>query len=214
MLQTRYELRSAVRVLADASAGQPAGKCSLWKWASLIKPNREPLKTGKSNPPPDLDPYKDDRNRTYEMLQRMELEYDKALLILHPLGISVTSGLLVALWNNHATITPFAYLCMYLAWVAWLVGIVATLASFRISVALHQRVLRFLLADQNPTGDDGVESGNRWNTRATYCSGIAFVTGVLLAAISLIIISTTGAKVRKGPRLPLNPPAANFDSDP
>jgi hypothetical protein len=41
---------------------------------------------------------------------------------------------------------------------------------------------------------------------------IAFVTGVLLAAISLIIISTTSAKVRKGPRLPLNSLAANYDS--
>lgn len=146
------------------------------------------------DPSPDSDAYAEARKRTSDIIERMELEYDKALLILHPLGISVTSSLLVALWNKAATIPPLAYGFMFVAWLMWLAGIIATLASFRISVALHQRVLDFLLADKNPSGDESVKSRDRQNTLATRSSGAAFVLGVLLAAISLAIICTTSAK--------------------
>jgi hypothetical protein len=150
------------------------------------------VKSTKSNPdpPPDPEHYKEAWKRTYDTIERMELEYDKALLILHPLGISVTSGLLVALWNNSATILPLAYACLYLAWIAWVLGIIATLRSFRISVDLHSRVLDFLRDNKDPTGDDAVETYNRRNRWVTRFSGIAFVFGVSLAAIFLAIVCT------------------------
>lgn len=149
-----------------------------------------------TEPTPQIDPeiYKDARKRTYETMEKMELEYDKALLVLHPLGISVTTSLLVALWNKNATISPIAYGSMFAAWAVWLAGIIATLASFRISLALHQRVLDFLLEDKNPAGDPEVESKDHQNTWAARISGGAFVFGILLAAISLAIIFTTGGK--------------------
>jgi hypothetical protein len=152
----------------------------------------DPSPSPDPDPPLDPDVCKEARKRTYDIIERMELEHDKALLILHPLGISVTSSLLVALWNKNAAISPLAYVFMFASWLVWLGGIIATLASFRMSVLLHQRVLQFLLANKDPGNDDEVKRRNRRNSQATSSSGAAFVLGVLFAAISIAIICTSG----------------------
>jgi hypothetical protein len=151
----------------------------------------KPVKSAKSNPDsPDL--YKDDRARTYSTIERMELEYDKALLILHPLGISATSALLVALWGRSATISGWANACLFASWIVWLLGIIATLLSFRFSIALNRRVLELLVEDKLPTGND--EAIKKWdgrNTLATHLSGFLFILGVILAASFIAIVCTT-----------------------
>jgi hypothetical protein len=60
----------------------------------------DPILSPDPDPPLDPELCKEARKRTYDIIERMELEHDKALLILHPVGISVTSSLLVALSNR------------------------------------------------------------------------------------------------------------------
>jgi hypothetical protein len=122
----------------------------------------------------------------------MELEYDKALLVLHPLGISATSAILLALWNRYALISGWAYAFLFASWIVWLTGIVATLLSFRFSIALNHRVIELLVAEELPTGDDEViKEWDQRNAWATHLSGIFFVLGVIFAAIFLTIVCTT-----------------------
>jgi hypothetical protein len=71
------------------------------------------------------------RERLLNSVERMELEYDKALLVLHPLGISVTSALFVALLNSASIVHHRNYL--FGSWFVWMGGVVFTLASFRLS---------------------------------------------------------------------------------
>src|SRR5258706_14564881 len=70
------------------------------------------------------------RDRMLDAMERMELEYDKALLVLHPLGISVTSALFVSLLNAKAVIPDRSLL--FISWSIWTAGVILILASFAI----------------------------------------------------------------------------------
>jgi hypothetical protein len=85
------------------------------------------------------------RKRLQDLIERMELEYDKALLALHPLGISVSA----ALYNQMlaAKITIQSVYILHWSWVVWILGIVATLVSFRTSVKAN-----LLALDQHDLG--------------------------------------------------------------
>jgi hypothetical protein len=121
------------------------------------------------------------RKRLQDLVERMELEYDKALLALHPLGISVSA----ALYNQMlaAKITIQSVYLLHWSWVVWIGGIFATLASFRTSVRANQLAL-----DQHDLGqqlDENCEA--KWyDLLTTFCniaSGLLFVAGVCLAAL-------------------------------
>ena len=113
----------------------------------------------------------------------MELEYDKALLVLHPLGISVSA----ALYNQmvSAKVKIHSVRLLHLAWLAWIIGMLATLVSFRTSIKANRWALELH------------DLGERWETnskarcynfRTTFCnwsSGLLLITGVVLVALFL-----------------------------
>ena len=135
----------------------------------------------------DEDAAREYRKRLQDVIERMELEYDKALLALHPLGISVTA----ALYNQMigAKVEIHSVWLLHSAWIAWGFGIFATLLSFRSSIransiALDQHDLE--LNDQDQDVDANHKSG--WRTLTVFCnwsSGGLFVIGVALAAFFL-----------------------------
>jgi hypothetical protein len=72
-------------------------------------------------------------------MEKMELEFDKALLALHPLAITISA----ALYNQlvAATIPPRNRWLVLVAWGSWILGIICTLLSFRTSVISNRRNL-------------------------------------------------------------------------
>jgi hypothetical protein len=123
------------------------------------------------------------RERIQNLIERMELEYDKALLVLHPLGISVSA----ALYNQMiaAKVKIHSVSLLHWSWLAWIVGMSATLVSFRTSVRANRWALE--LHDR----------GERWETNykarcydllTTICnwsSAVLLIIGVVLAALFL-----------------------------
>jgi hypothetical protein len=110
----------------------------------------------------------------------MELEYDKALLALHPLGISVSAALHNQMIGSKVKI--HSVWLLHVAWMVWGLGIIATLLSFRTSVLANERALE--KHDQAQLSDANYLAG--WHTVTTICnwsSGILFVSGVILAAL-------------------------------
>jgi hypothetical protein len=80
-----------------------------------------------------------DRKRVQDVIERMELEYDKALLALHPLGISVSAALHNQMIGSKVKI--HSVWLLHVAWMVWGLGIIATLLSFRTSVLANERAL-------------------------------------------------------------------------
>jgi hypothetical protein len=123
----------------------------------------------------------DHRKRIQDLIERMELEYDKALLVLHPLGISVSAALYGQILASKVKIHSVGLL--HLAWIAWIFGIIATLGSFRTSVLANEDAL-----EKHDTGA-GAEANQkpvmteRLTTIFNWSSGILFVAGVILAAL-------------------------------
>src|SRR5260370_37533574 len=72
------------------------------------------------------------RNRVQDAIEKMELEFDKALLALHPLGITVSAALYNQLIASKIPIR--SQWCIFSAWIFWILGITSTLVSFRTSV--------------------------------------------------------------------------------
>jgi hypothetical protein len=112
----------------------------------------------------------------------MELEYEKALLALHPLGISVSAALYNPMIGSKVEVRS-AWL-LHLAWTAWVIGITATLLLFRSSIRANSIAL-----DQNDE-DQRLDANRKsgWQTLTDICnwsSGILFVVGVALAAVFL-----------------------------
>jgi hypothetical protein len=128
----------------------------------------------------DEDAAREYRKRLQDVIERMELEYDKALLALHPLGISVTAALYNQMIGSKVEI--HSTWLLHFAWAAWVAGILATVLSFRssilaISVALDQH------DEDQPANRKSV-----WQTVTVICnwsSGLLFVIGVALAAFFL-----------------------------
>jgi hypothetical protein len=81
----------------------------------------------------------DYRKRVQDVIERMELEYDKALLALHPLGISVSAALHNQMIGSKVKI--HSVWLLHAAWMVWGLGIIATLLSFRTSVLANERAL-------------------------------------------------------------------------
>ena len=106
----------------------------------------------------------------------MELEYDKALLALHPLGISVSA----ALYNQMLTskVQIHAEVLLRLAWFAWGLGIVATLWSFQTSIRANRKALE----KYDASAEHGSGMFERLTTFLNWSSGVLFVAGVALAA--------------------------------
>ena len=152
------------------------------------------------------------RDRLLDTVERMELEYDKALLVLHPLGISVTSALFVALLNSGSVIHHRNYL--FGSWFIWMVGVVLTLASFVLSARLHKAACAQWQENKDPDKDPSVKCLGFWTGLTTFGSGILFVLGILLAAVFLILFPMKkqtdraikrGDSIEKGNSLPLSP---------
>jgi hypothetical protein len=126
------------------------------------------------------------RDRLYDAVERMELEYDKALLVLQPLGISVTSALLVALWNNHAKID--SYFFIYLSWILWILGIAATLASFRLSAKLQTQAVVEWIENRDPHNKHTIKVLGCIVEYLNWASGGLFVAGILSAGLFLSLL--------------------------
>jgi len=152
------------------------------------------------------------RDRLLNTVERMELEYDKALLVLHPLGISVTSALFVALLNSGSIIHHRNYL--FGSWFIWMAGVVFTLASFVLSARLHKAACAQWEENNDPDKDPTVKCLGFWTGLATYGSGILFVIGIFLASVFLILFPMKkqtdraikrGDYIEKGNSLPPSP---------
>jgi hypothetical protein len=112
----------------------------------------------------------------------MELEYDKALLALHPLGITVTAGLYNQM--TAAKLKIHSEWSLYLSWSAWILGLVATLLSFQTSVHANREAL-----DRHDAGEHSetnykfglVNAADRkaeldqWYTSGRWCNFGSFV---------------------------------------
>lgn len=124
------------------------------------------------------------RDRLLNTMERMELEYDKALLVLHPLGISVTSALFVSLLNAKAAIPDRTLL--FVSWSIWTLGVILILASFAISAKMQQVAIRQWEDREDPSQNSLIKTLGFWNAIATYGSGVLFVVGIFVAAVFLI----------------------------
>jgi hypothetical protein len=82
------------------------------------------------------------KKRVQDAIERMEIEYDKALLALNPAAITVS----IALYNQliaAAKVPPDTWL-LHIAWFLWLAATVCTLLSFLFSkMALEQALAKF-----------------------------------------------------------------------
>jgi hypothetical protein len=123
------------------------------------------------------------RDRLLDTVERMELEYDKALLVLQPSGITVTSALLVGLLNAHAVISDYS--CLYLAWTTWIIGITSTLASFQISAAIHRLAANDWALNKEPHDNETIKYLGVWLKTTNLASGGAFVLGIIFASLFL-----------------------------
>jgi hypothetical protein len=119
-------------------------------------------------------------------MERMELEYDKALLVLHPLGISVTSALFVSLLNSNSIIRHRGILLI--AWLIWIVGVIFTLFSFVLSSNMHKLAAFEWRANREPSENPTVRRLGFWTDFTTYGSGVLFVIGIIAAAVFLIAL--------------------------
>jgi hypothetical protein len=125
----------------------------------------------------------DHRKRIQDLIERMELEYDKALLVLHPLGISVSAALYGQMLGSKVPIRSVGLL--HWAWIAWILGIIATLGSFRTSVLANRDALE--KHDSQEHADFNYQPGiaERLTVIFNWSSGVLFVIGVILAALFL-----------------------------
>jgi hypothetical protein len=60
------------------------------------------------------------RKRVQDAIEKMELEFDKALLALHPLGITVSAALYNQLIASKIPIR--SQWCIFSAWIFWILG--------------------------------------------------------------------------------------------
>jgi hypothetical protein len=125
----------------------------------------------------------DYRKRVQDLIERMELEYDKALLALHPLGISVSA----ALYNQMIglKVQIHSLWLLYFAWIAWGLGIIATLGSFRTSVCANRNALEKYDVGEHTDANHRLGMANALTTILNWSSGALFVIGVGLAALFL-----------------------------
>ncbi len=124
------------------------------------------------------------RDRLLDTVERMELEYDKALLVLHPLGISVTSALFVSLLNSHSVIRHREILLF--AWSIWILGVIATLLSFVLSAKMHKVAAAEWRENRDPSDKLLVRRLGFWIGVTNYGSGFLFVLGIIVAAVFLM----------------------------
>jgi len=118
-------------------------------------------------------------------MEKMELEFDKALLALHPLAITISA----ALYNQlvAAKIPSRNRWLVLVAWGFWILGIICTLLSFRTSVISNRRNL-----DRFDEGELHASNyRDAWADCATsiltYGSMFSFVVGVIFAAAFLLL---------------------------
>ena len=124
------------------------------------------------------------RKRVQDAIEKMELEFDKALLALHPLGITVSAALYNQLIASKIPIR--SQWCIFSAWIFWILGITSTLVSFRTSVISNRRNLdRF---DEETLDHSNYKDA--WSDFATasltWGSMFCFVLGVVFAAAFLL----------------------------
>jgi hypothetical protein len=125
------------------------------------------------------------RKRVQDAIEKMELEFDKALLALHPLGITVSAALYNQLIASKIPIG--SQWCIFSAWIFWILGITSTLVSFRTSVISNRRNLdRF---DEETLDHSNYKDA--WSdcatTSLTWGSMFCFVLGVVFAAAFLLL---------------------------
>jgi hypothetical protein len=123
----------------------------------------------------------DHRKRVQDVIERMELEYDKALLTLHPLGISVSAALYNQMIGSNVKI--HSVWLLHIAWIAWILGIITTLGSFRTSIFANRTAL-----DEHDIGQQASDKAGTPNLLTTifnWSSGILFIAGVVLSALFL-----------------------------
>jgi hypothetical protein len=113
----------------------------------------------------------------------MELEYDKALLALHPLGISVSA----ALYNKMvaAKVKIHSVCMLHWAWLAWIVGMSATLVSFRTSVIANRWALELHYRGESWETNRKARRCDFLTTVCNWSSGFLFLIGVALVALFL-----------------------------
>lgn len=118
--------------------------------------------------------------RLRDAIERMEIEYDKALLALNPAAITVS----IALYNQliAAAKVPRNTSLLHLAWGFWLVATVSTLASFLFSKMALQKAL-----DEFEEGKLNASNYKSPLNQATiflnWASGAGFLLGLFFAAI-------------------------------
>jgi hypothetical protein len=120
------------------------------------------------------------KKRVQDAIERMEIEYDKALLALNPAAITVS----IALYNQliaAAKVPPDTWL-LHIAWFLWLAATVCTLLSFLFSkMALEQALAKF---EQGQLDASNYKSGlNRVTTIMNWAAGGGFLFGLFSAAI-------------------------------
>jgi len=127
--------------------------------------------------------YWEHRKRLQDLIERMELEYDKALLLLHPLGITVTAGL----YNQMiaAKMKMHSEWLLYLSWSAWTLGLIATLWSFQSSIHANQKALDRHDAGEHSDTNYSYGFANRVTGILDWISGIFLIIGVISAALFL-----------------------------
>jgi hypothetical protein len=113
----------------------------------------------------------------------MELEYDKALLVLHPLGISVSA----ALYNQMiaAKVKIHSVCLLHLSWMAWIIGMGATLLSFRMSVKANRWALELHDRDERWETNRKARFYDLLTTICNWSSAALLLIGVILAALFL-----------------------------
>jgi hypothetical protein len=119
------------------------------------------------------------KNRLQNNIERMEIEYDKALLALNPAAITVS----IALYNQliAATKVPNDTLPLHIAWGWWLFGTICTLFSFLLSKIALQEALAKYEEGQLDTSN----YNNVWHQATgvlNWASGAGFLFGLISAA--------------------------------
>jgi hypothetical protein len=123
---------------------------------------------------------RDYRKRLSDSIERMETEYDKALLTLNPAAITVS----LALYNQLLTASkvPHCVTLLHIAWLCWIVATLCTLASFLLSKKAMEHAL-----DRHC---EGILNGSNYKSVLNECTvylnwsaGIGFLFGVIFAAI-------------------------------
>ena len=117
--------------------------------------------------------------RVHDSIERMEIEYDKALLALNPAAITVS----IALYNQliaAAKAPPDTWL-LHIAWLCWVVATVSTLLSFLLSkMALQQALAKF--EEGQLTASNYKSPLNQWTVIMNWVAGGGFLLGLICAA--------------------------------